>query len=84
MQYENKNEGKTLADYDLAGRFLFVGVDMKTDRYLAELEKITAQAVTKWDMEKMVEAMAEARANIARRCEAIKRAEFAQRSGMTK
>lgn len=53
---------------------------MKRESYLEDLEKVTAQAQTKWDVEKMRDALAQARQNNERKYEALKRAEFAERA----
>lgn len=57
----------------------YVGLALKRDEYLAALETVTAQARTLWDCEKMRDALATAKHNNERKCEALKREQFAQR-----
>jgi hypothetical protein len=54
---------------------------MKRDRYAAELERVTLQAATQWDLERMRDAITEVRRLVDARLFDLKRAEFKQNAG---
>lgn len=80
MEKRYAYEGKTLGDRAPSERGIRMGAAMKRERYMNELDKVTAQAVTLGDVERMRDAMIESRAKLERKHIELKRAEFAKRS----